>query len=75
MFTMVQVHVSKHCNSPDIPLYAHQINKKSNEKEESAYLKAGSVATEVLSSIRTVLAFGGEHREERRLYDIQPCNI
>ena len=25
------------------------------------------MATEVLSSIRTVLAFGGEHREENRL--------
>ena len=48
-----------------------QINKKSNEKEETAYLKAGSVATEVLSSIRTVLAFGGEHRETKRLhYDV-----
>ena len=48
-------------------LHTHQITKKSKEKEESAYLKAGSVATEVLSSIRTVLAFGAENREDKRL--------
>ena len=51
-------------------LHADQITKKSKEKEESAYLKAGSVATEVLSSLRTVLAFGGEYKEEKRLFSV-----
>jgi len=37
-----------------------------NLREERAYLRAGSAAEEVLSAIRTVVAFGGEEREERR---------
>uniref|UniRef100_A0A8C1P2Q3 ATP-binding cassette, sub-family B (MDR/TAP), member 11a n=1 Tax=Cyprinus carpio TaxID=7962 RepID=A0A8C1P2Q3_CYPCA len=36
--------------------------------ELTAYAKAGSVADEVLSSMRTVAAFGGEHKETER-YD------
>ncbi|XP_040289632.1 ATP-binding cassette sub-family B member 5-like isoform X1 [Bufo bufo] len=35
-------------------------------KELSAYAKAGSVAEEVLSSIRTVVAFGGQEKEIQR---------
>ncbi|XP_077124833.1 ATP-binding cassette sub-family B member 5-like isoform X1 [Ranitomeya variabilis] len=35
-------------------------------KELSAYAKAGSVADEVLSSIRTVAAFGGQEKEIQR---------
>uniref|UniRef100_A0A3Q2NQW7 ATP-binding cassette, sub-family B (MDR/TAP), member 11a n=1 Tax=Fundulus heteroclitus TaxID=8078 RepID=A0A3Q2NQW7_FUNHE len=37
-------------------------------RELSAYAKAGAVADEVLSSIRTVAAFGGEEKEAER-YD------
>uniref|UniRef100_A0A3B5MPP8 ATP-binding cassette, sub-family B (MDR/TAP), member 11a n=1 Tax=Xiphophorus couchianus TaxID=32473 RepID=A0A3B5MPP8_9TELE len=37
-------------------------------RELTAYAKAGAVADEVLSSIRTVAAFGGEERETER-YD------
>uniref|UniRef100_A0A3Q3RNS9 Bile salt export pump-like n=1 Tax=Mastacembelus armatus TaxID=205130 RepID=A0A3Q3RNS9_9TELE len=37
-------------------------------RELKAYAKAGAVANEVLSSIRTVAAFGGEHKEAER-YD------
>ena len=36
------------------------------EGELSAYAKAGSVAQEVLSSIRTVFAFGGQDKEVKR---------
>ena len=43
-----------------------QAVKTFTEKEERAYLKAGSVAEEVLSAIRTVIAYGGEKREEKR---------
>ena len=43
-----------------------QVVKTFTEKEERAYLKAGSVAEEVLSAIRTVIAYGGEKREEKR---------
>ena len=35
-------------------------------KELDAYAKAGSIAEEVLSSIRTVAAFGGEKKEIER---------
>ena len=44
-------------------------------KELDAYAKAGSIAEEVLSSIRTVAAFGGEKKEiERYMYKSQiPC--
>ncbi|XP_061441602.1 ATP-dependent translocase ABCB1 isoform X2 [Rhineura floridana] len=37
-------------------------------KELAAYAKAGSVAEEVLSSIRTVMAFGGQKKEIERYY-------
>ncbi len=36
------------------------------EKELSAYSKAGSVAEEALSSVRTVVAFGGQAKEVDR---------
>ena len=36
------------------------------EKELVAYGKAGSIAEEVLSSIRTVVAFGGQKKEVKR---------
>ncbi len=36
------------------------------EKELSAYSKAGSVAEEALSSVRTVVAFGGQSKEVER---------
>lgn len=35
-------------------------------KEQSAYARAGAVAEEVFSSIRTVIAFGGEEKEAQR---------
>lgn len=35
-------------------------------REQSAYAAAGAVAEEVLSSIKTVVAFGGEDREAHR---------
>ena len=33
------------------------------EQQQTLYAAAGSVAEEELSSIRTVAAFGGEHKE------------
>ena len=36
------------------------------EKEFAAYGKAGAMAEEVLSSIRTVVAFGGQRKEVER---------
>ena len=39
---------------------------KATAKQGKAYEKAGSVAKEVLSSIRTVAAFGGESKEAIR---------
>lgn len=40
---------------------------KFTDHELKAYAKAGSVVDEVISSIRTVAAFGGEKREVERL--------
>ena len=36
------------------------------ERELEEYAKAGSVAEEVISSVRTVAAFGGEEKEVQR---------
>ena len=36
-------------------------------KELKAYAKAGAVAEEVLTAIRTVTAFGGQKKESKRL--------
>ncbi|OCT75648.1 hypothetical protein XELAEV_18030832mg [Xenopus laevis] len=48
-------------------------------KELKAYAKAGAVAEEVLSSIRTVFAFGGQnkeiHRYEKNLEDAKKIGI
>ena len=35
-------------------------------REQGAYAAAGGVAEEVLSSIKTVVAFGGEEKEAER---------
>jgi len=35
-------------------------------KERKAYAEAGGVAEEVLSAIRTVIAFGGQNKECER---------
>ena len=35
-------------------------------QEQKEYASAGAVAEEVLSSIRTVVAFGGEYKEAKR---------
>ena len=35
-------------------------------EEQTSYAKAGAIAEEVLSSIRTVVAFGGEEKEIAR---------
>jgi len=39
----------------------------STKKESEAYAKAGAIAEEGLSAIRTVTAFGGEEKERKRL--------
>lgn len=43
-------------------------------RELTAYAKAGAVADEVLSSIRTVAAFGGEHKETER-YSVPSLSV
>lgn len=37
-------------------------------RELKAYAKAGAVADEVLSAIRTIAAFGGEDKEAQRCF-------
>ena len=43
-----------------------QLITQFTSKEQSAYARAGAVAEEVLSSIRTVIAFGGQQKETQR---------
>lgn len=53
------------------------MQSKMTERELKAYSKAGSVAEEVLGSIRTVIAFGGEKKElnrySERLHPAEKC--
>ena len=50
-----------------IPLsISPQIVSSFSAREQSAYAAAGAIAEEVLSSIRTVVAFGGEEKEAAR---------
>lgn len=51
--------VFQFCNS-------HQVISRLTSQEQTAYAKAGGVAEEVFSAIRTVVAFGGEKRELER---------
>jgi len=43
-----------------------QVQSSLTTKELESYSDAGAVAEEVLSSVRTVVAFGGENREVAR---------
>ena len=43
-----------------------QVSSSLSNLEQKAYAAAGAVAEEVLSSIRTVVAFGGEDKEVAR---------
>lgn len=42
-------------------------------RELQAYAKAGAIADEVLSAIRTVAAFGGEEKETERYNTVYHC--
>ena len=47
-----------------------QIVASFSVREQMAYASAGSIAEEVLSAIRTVVAFGGEEKEAARYWYI-----
>ena len=51
-----------------------QVVQSFTRREQEAYGAAGAIAEEVLSSIRTVVAFGGEGKETER-YMMQPYSI
>lgn len=46
--------------------YIFQLTTTFTKKELQAYATAGAVAIEVISSIRTVVAFGGQEIEAKR---------
>ena len=48
---------------------AAKVQSSFAEKEMAAYGKAGSIAEEALSAIRTVVAFGGQKKEVERYAD------
>ena len=58
-----------------VPLHHHQPQVVTSiaEREQKAYASAGTVASEVLSSIRTVVAFGAEEKEARRCTVVCVC--
>ena len=43
-----------------------KLGAKFTAAEQKAYAKAGAIAEEVLSSMRTVAAFGGQYKESTR---------
>ena len=43
-----------------------QLNVSFADREQKECASAGAVAEEVLSSVRTVVAFGGEYEEAKR---------
>ena len=48
-----------------------KVSKSTTVQEQGAYAEAGGVADEVLSAIRTVIAFGGQQKEcERSVYSM-----
>ena len=47
-------------------LTSRQIAASFTKKELDAYAKAGAIAEEVISSIRTVVAFEGQEKEIKR---------
>ena len=49
-----------------IILTVRQVGAVFTAKEQKQYAAAGAVAEEVLTSIRTVVALGGEHKEAER---------
>ena len=46
--------------------YCFQLVASYTTKEQKAYARAGSIAEEVISCIRTVASFGGEDKEAHR---------
>lgn len=48
------------------PFVCVQVLTSFTSKEQTAYAKAGAVAEEVISSIRTVFAFSGQEKEIER---------
>lgn len=44
----------------------NKVTTRFTSKEQKAYATAGALAEEVLSSIKTVIAFGGEYKESDR---------
>ena len=51
---------SSHC------VFILQATDKVTKKELKAYAKSGAIAAEVFSSIKTVHAFSGQHKEWNR---------
>lgn len=59
-------HIHECTASPFLSCSLLQLIATFVSEEQNHYAAAGSVAEEVLSAIRTVVAFGGEHREVER---------
>ena len=54
------------CGVPLPPSFLLQVITRFASAEQKEYAGAGAVAEEILSSIRTVIAFGGEYKEAAR---------
>ena len=62
---VMHVHAIEH-ETKDLTLYLNQVTAIFDEKELNAYAKAGSIAEETISAIRTVMAFGCQIKESDR---------
>ena len=56
----------KQCWSISMGIVLFQLVADMSSKELAAYAKAGAIAEEVLSSVRTVVSFGGQKKECER---------
>ena len=65
----MQAIIRKYLNRQLVVFYIYfclQLGAIFTAKELNGYAKAGAIAEEVLGSMRTVVAFGGEKHEMRR---------
>ena len=50
--------------------FGNQVTIYFTAKEQYEYASSNAVAEQVLSSIRTVIAFGGEHKESEKYVEL-----
>ncbi len=70
---IAKVFYLNYANLSDITIY-QQLMASATEQETAKYAKAGGIAEEVLTSIRTVIAFNGQNKENERSVSKNSCD-